>query len=857
MDDPWGSPWAIEDHDKAQKPPSPAKSLLGLGPPPRARLSASNSPRIAATSTPSPWAEDGNDGFGDWASPDSNDAAASGWGGSWADSSAEKSGKGERPPLLTPAAAKDTSFGRASPIAWPGSIAVPGFAGEAGIRHPSPSLDPWASEFSLNDPVGDKNPTPRLPSATDIPTLLPSQGMSDEEYEKASSWEGMPRTSGEENLRTDNDGSKSSAPSDGRLSEEKHSNFALAGTATPKMSIDVSGPEEDSVEEPPAEDNEPRSPASDKAVVEPAPADESGRSSSSIESDHERDLQDSPITSIDEDSRARMSISRQTSNKVRELVVKFDGISRKAADKSAAAIKSERSPRLAPLTVEADDKSDFGDFEVAASETKGSNATSPTRTPTPEPAENTPGPISPIAPSSASEPLSPTLTHEQPGAELRSPTLTHEHPGAEPRSPTLTHEHPGVEPRSPILTHEQLGAEPHSPTLTHEHPGAEPRSPILTHEQLVAKFGDIKFSLDLTDSQKLFDSEEVEAIATASGEDADVSDHIITDSFTEISERKVWYRVSRQGSARKHNAGNDDNYRLITWPTSTLHLETIKIVRRWMEEDSLTGRVTLGGISGKTNMFGWDSAAEPISLDAVFKKKDTGHSKSASLQEKPPHMPVLDSNHAGAMPTPLSRTDIADGSTKRPSSMILGPTTSFSWSTSPVANRTPFQPALDASKPTTKTPFSLPPINAPPQRPVLAPIKTLVAPDQHGDDNDDDDDWGEMVSSPQVTTSMKGSQNQGVSFTMDANRPSSEGLFTPTGINAASLGGISSPSTSTPTSMGFPVLDATPKAVPIDTTAPIMPNAVPPLVPTVTSNLDLGQMQQLIRALPDLSYMLR
>ena len=819
MDDPWGSPWAIEDHDKAQKPPSPTKSILGLGPPPRARLSASNSPRITATSTPSPWADDGNDGFGDWASPDSNDAAASGWGDSWGDAGVEKSVKGERPPLLTPAA-KDTSFGKASPIAWPDSIAVPRFASEAGIRHPSPSLDPWASEFSLNDPVGDKDPTPRLPSTTDIPTLLPNQGVSDEEHENDPSWAGTAGTRGEEILGTKDAESRPSASSDGRLSEEKHSNLAVAGAVTPKLSIDISGPEEDSVEERPAEDHEPRSPASEKAAVEPAPADESGRSSLSIESDHERDLQDSPITSIDEDSRVRMSISRQASSKVRELVVKFDGISRKAADQATAVIKSERSPRLAPITVEVDDKSDFGHFEAATSEAQGSNATSPTRTPTPEPVEKTPGPISPTSPSFVSEPRSPTLTHEQPGAE------------------------------------------PRSPTLTHEHFDAEPRSPILTHEQLVAKFGDIKFSLDLAGIEKLFDDEAVKAIATTSGEDADVSDHIITDSFTEISERKVWYRISRQGSARKHNAGDDDNYRLITWPTSTLHLETIKIVRRWMEEDSITGRVTLGGVSGKTNMFGWDSAAEPVSLESVFKKRAIGHSKSASLQEKPPYTPAVgSSHHTGAMPTPSTRTDISDGSTKRPSSMILGPAPSFSWSTSPVASNTPFPPAVNASKPTTKTPFPVTSTNALPQRPALAPIKTHdtpVAATQRGDDNDDDDDWGEMVSSPQVTTSTtKGSQNQELSLTMDANRPSNDGFFTPTRISAAPLGGISSASTTTPTSMSFPMFDATPKAVPINTTAPIMPNAVPPLVPTATSNLDLGQMQQLISGLPDLSYMLR
>ncbi|KAK2002635.1 hypothetical protein LX36DRAFT_678167 [Colletotrichum falcatum] len=82
----------------------------------------------------------------------------------------------------------------------------------------------------------------------------------------------------------------------------------------------------------------------------------------------------------------------------------------------------------------------------------------------------------------------------------------------------------------------------------------------------------------------------------------DVSDRI----------RKMWYRLSRNESLRKHNAGDDDNY-------------IFKTVRRWMEEDSFGGRAFRGVSKGNTGSknFGWDAttAASPVDLDRVFGRK--------------------------------------------------------------------------------------------------------------------------------------------------------------------------------------------------------------------------------------------
>ncbi|EFQ34860.1 hypothetical protein CGRA01v4_04229 [Colletotrichum graminicola] len=105
----------------------------------------------------------------------------------------------------------------------------------------------------------------------------------------------------------------------------------------------------------------------------------------------------------------------------------------------------------------------------------------------------------------------------------------------------------------------------------------------------------------------------------------DVSDRIVHDSFTSIPERKMWYRLSRNESLRKHNAGDDDNYVRINWTNSTLRQETLKTVRRWIEEDSFGGRAFRSGSAGNTGSknFGWDAttAASPVDLDRVFGRK--------------------------------------------------------------------------------------------------------------------------------------------------------------------------------------------------------------------------------------------
>jgi hypothetical protein len=270
------------------------------------------------------------------------------------------------------------------------------------------------------------------------------------------------------------------------------------------------------------------------------------------------------------------------------------------------------------------------------------------------------------------------------------------------------------------------------------------------------KFGSLNFTVDLGLISKLF--KDAKQLPRNPKAEDDVPDYVLKDSFTEISHRKTWYRISRLGSSRRHDAADDEAYRRVTWATSTVHDETIKIVRRWMEEDSIAGRVQLGGLAAKTqkNMFGWDSTAEPVALEAVFGKR-RAHSRNASLQP-PPKSTSL----SGVVGSDLTGSH-------RPSGSLGSAVASFSWSSSPlapqpspkkmpakevsVAAQAPrkSQDASTALPPPAPAP---PPASVTPQPAPSAPSALSISkpqpvqPQPFIQDEDDDDEWGEMVSSP-------------------------------------------------------------------------------------------------------------
>ncbi|KAM7196654.1 hypothetical protein V8F33_005994 [Rhypophila sp. PSN 637] len=625
MDDPWGSPWTTADNDKDQKaPPSPTKSELE--PPPRAFLSVSSSPRIPTIVSQSPWA-DNEDGFGDWSAPDAGNSQ-SGWGGAWASPS---------PSLTTP---RDDDFGKASPIAWPGSIAL-SKPRSSSIRQPSP--DPWASEFSAKTPTNDGPSTPKP-----IPD----------------SFECDLEENGNANII---------------ITSERDDHVTLDGVENKEEAIPDDGftlppPEEPAIQE---KQGEPATQGeSARSSLDSPVRGRTGRSSSlsDEESDQEHERQDSPITSIDEDSKARQKVNRTASGKVQELVVKFDSIAR-AASQEPPIISRARSKSNPDDTSRSPDAAEFGDFEDADEEV-------------------------PRRPSTA---------------------------GEQPSTPRSFEESSSFKPQFDVNT-------------------TSPRSNVSTVDskmQSIGKMEPVTFDLDVSKIDDLLGKQTPKTAAELCDASLGISDHIITDSFTEISERKTWYRMSRLGSLRKHNAGDDENYKRVTWGTSTFRMDTIKIVRRWMEEDSIAGRANLGGGTSKTqrNMFGWDSSAEPVTLDAVFGKRKA-HARASSLKLAPPLQPPSpSSSFASSMMETPETAGPTKAAAQRPASLALPGPASFGWETkSPVT-----QQHAVTDKPKTQSPAQIVPETVSVPSNGSLSLANEAAPVE---EDDDEDDWGEMVVSP-------------------------------------------------------------------------------------------------------------
>ena len=128
-----------------------------------------------------------------------------------------------------------------------------------------------------------------------------------------------------------------------------------------------------------------------------------------------------------------------------------------------------------------------------------------------------------------------------------------------------------------------------------------------------------KIPIDLSKLDALFPT-----TPAPNAEPEPLPDTIIDDTFASTSERRTWYRISRFGSKRKHDTGNDDNYVRMDWAHSTARADTLKIVRRWMDQDSIAGRVALGGWhrgAAGASMFGWDTEAPAVEIGELFGRR--------------------------------------------------------------------------------------------------------------------------------------------------------------------------------------------------------------------------------------------
>lgn len=278
-----------------------------------------------------------------------------------------------------------------------------------------------------------------------------------------------------------------------------------------------------------------------------------------------------------------------------------------------------------------------------------------------------------------------------------------------------------------------------------------------------------------------------------------IPDKVPQDSFTSTEQRKTWYRISRYGPLRKHNMGDDENYTRVNWTQSSVRVETLKIVARWIEEDRISGRVVLGGGSKAGSMFGWnDQKATPASITAAFASKavkkivETPTEPSVEVPREWPKGLVRD-HSASKGPPPSKPRRRSSATPKSPETKVerQSPVANFGWNTVPESSQKIHSRSSSKEMSSGFNPVAVPianPSSPSRKRVSLGPssfaasafkatesvhkTSTLVAKDEVpiGPPQqkasvppagpkaavaklaEEDDDWGEMISSPVTST---------------------------------------------------------------------------------------------------------
>jgi hypothetical protein len=261
---------------------------------------------------------------------------------------------------------------------------------------------------------------------------------------------------------------------------------------------------------------------------------------------------------------------------------------------------------------------------------------------------------------------------------------------------------------------------------------------------------------------------------------------VIHDSFATTEERRLWYRISRYGPMRQHNAGDDESFVRINWRESTIRRDTLKIVSRWREEDA-GGAVILGGGGRPASLFGWGQKnAAPMSIaEALASKRAIQALQSPGVNTSGRASPILE-----IPPTSVCNSvDSIRSSKPAAPSTLSSPSSYFNWSTgtsmhkpqapdnslSDMSSLAPSETGFlggiappPAPQPGNISAYPKPPLQPTadlelqhsrsaaqdlqdPERPAPSVLTTRdialpVLADQAG--VEEDDEWGEMVSTP-------------------------------------------------------------------------------------------------------------
>ncbi|KAM3502677.1 hypothetical protein MY10362_004681 [Beauveria mimosiformis] len=324
---------------------------------------------------------------------------------------------------------------------------------------------------------------------------------------------------------------------------------------------------------------------------------------------------------------------------------------------------------------------------------------------------------------------------------------------------------------------------------------------------------------------------------------ASVPDTILpSTSFTTTSERKTWYRVSRFGSARFHDNGDDEAaYRRVAWPSSDIRTKTLDIVRRWMEQDSIAGRVVLGGgrkAGGPlgASMFGWDDGAPQVEIEELLllRRRQQQQQRSGHVDSKGSSMMAERGEDAVREKTQMMET----AGMRSPAEMPRSPWDDDDYGDDELPSKQ--RSSVEAMPPPPRLAEAdawLESISEP------APAQDESTKEgEYGNDDDDDDnddDWGEMVSSPTVNASTTFASVSAPVATAPQ-RPSSEATLNGLGfvesLAAKPVGSNPPPPIRTAGLTGLGSSAAAPSLSSTPTWTPTL-NSPPTLEPTATTRV--------------------
>ncbi|USP72819.1 hypothetical protein yc1106_00093 [Curvularia clavata] len=247
-------------------------------------------------------------------------------------------------------------------------------------------------------------------------------------------------------------------------------------------------------------------------------------------------------------------------------------------------------------------------------------------------------------------------------------------------------------------------------------------------------------------------------------------DDVPEDPVYSTSARKAWYRLTRKQTMREFNSGNsDDSYIRVTWLSSQIRSEVHKTVARWAREDRMSGTGPGAGAS-----FYWDTPATPIEPKIPRGHQRTKTSVPTQRIAAPVRqsLPPVATNSAAAFnwSSPTSTIDPwkqdSPGLQSAVSSATSNPIAAHSEQTKEF-RAAPMELAHGVGE-TKEQPSVISPETPAVASTIPPPPPATTSENSWGDFNaletnntvteqhatipdDEDDDWGEMISSPTIS----------------------------------------------------------------------------------------------------------